>query len=398
MRLLSDYWFAQAPRFRAFALSRFRAFALSRFRAFALSRLAVSACMLLPAGGCQRAESSGDLLNPAALDSSNATESGGEPLASTDAAANDSRHRDLLFEHDFGLIRPHQRVTHAFSVTNNSEVPWTLRHVERTCVCTVAKCPRRIEPRSTAEVEVEYRAAGATADDRRAVELYFEEDGAPVVRFEVEVSVRPPIAASRDEIIFRGARKNYRARQTFEVENWSGLDWSSLTLGADVAWARASAELDRVEESAHGPLQVWQVNVDVDARDMKPGRHNGALRIHADGDAEARLPMWLELAGPVSVVPEQMFFGNIGPGGHGTCTVLVKCAACTAEELAERLVVRHDLGDRLRLEFSPRSSKLLEIKGTLDLPKDSQRLRGSVVLEAGDQDATRIELPVLAER
>jgi hypothetical protein len=240
---------------------------------------------------------------------------------------------NLLFDHDFGLVRPNGRVTHKFEVTNRTDFPRTLRHVERTCVCTVAKCPRRIEPGSTAEVELEYRAAGASADDERAVELYFNETGAPVLRFTVRASIRPPVAASRKELIFRGTGQSYLADEVFEIENFSAADWSSVTVGTGVSWATAVTEFNRVEKSGVQPHQVWQVQVRVDARGMKPGRYNTALEIQCDAVADARLPMWLDLAAPVAVIPERLFFGNVSPEGKATCTVLLHCNTLQTKDL-----------------------------------------------------------------
>lgn len=244
---------------------------------------------------------------------------------------------------------------------------------------------------------MEYRAAGSAADDRRAVELYFHEPDAPVIRFEVRVAVRPAIAPSRKELIFRGSGKSFQADESFEVENFSGADWASLSVTADAPWASASAELCRVEESAFGPHQVWQVHVHVDAGGVSAGRHSAALDLRSEA-AEARLPMWLDLARPVTAVPERLFFGNIDADGKGTCIVRLNCAACTAGELARRLVVRHDLGERLKFQLAVRSTNILELAGTLQLPEDSLAVKGSVVLEIGDADKTRIELPVVGER
>jgi hypothetical protein len=307
------------------------------------------------------------------------------------------RARALTFEHDFGLVRPHERVRHVFAIHNDSESSWSLRHVERTYACTVAKCPGVIPPGETAEVEVEYRAGGSTADDRRAVELYFHESYAPVARLEVKVAIRPAIAPSRKELIFRGSGKSFQAHESFEVENFSGADWASLGVTADAPWASASAELCRVEESAFGPHQVWEIHVRVDAGGVKAGRYNTALELRGE-TAEARLPMWLDLARPVTAVPERLFFGNIDVDGKGTCVVRLNCAACTAKELLRRLVVRHDLGERLSLDLAVRSTKVLELAGSLRLPENSSAINGFVVLEIGDADATRIELPVIGER
>ncbi|HQU46461.1 MAG TPA: DUF1573 domain-containing protein [Pirellulales bacterium] len=358
----------------------------------------MSACLLLAVTACQRSDSdTGAFLPSQAAETSGAPAPAARDGRTPATAAANGEQRDLLFEHDFGLIRPRQHVTHVFAVTNSSQSTWTLRHIERNCVCTVAKCPLRICPGDTAEVDVEYRAGGAIADDRRAVELYFRETAAPLIRFEVRAAIRPAIAPSCKEVIFRGG-KNCRARQTFEIENFSGADWSTVAVAADAPWAAADAELDRVEQSALGPRQVWQVRVDLDARGMKPGRYNAVLHIDCGGGTGERLPIWLDLAAPVAVIPQRMFFGNIGPDGRGTCSVRVICAACTADELAKRLVLHHDLGERLKLELGPRSSKVLELTGTLQLPDDSSAVEGSLILQIADEDATRIELPVLARR
>lgn len=147
---------------------------------------------------------------------------------------------------------------------------------------------------------MEYNAGSATTDDRRTVVINFRERAAPILRFDVQTSVRPAIAPSRKEVAFSGMGKSYRSRKTIHVENFSGSPWPSLGAVTDVAWATASAELDGLGKLRSQALQTWSVHIDVSADGIKPGRYNGVLQLRYGSAAEdeASLPLTLDLAGP----------------------------------------------------------------------------------------------------
>jgi len=135
----------------------------------------------------------------------------GVAAVTVDDAKNAPAMRRLALEHDFGVLRPGARVIHTFAITNDSDSIWTVKNISRHCNCTVAKMSTtRIDPRETVEAILTYHAPSKHTDDRRTVEIYLNEERAPVIGITVSAAIRPPVSLSEQGVRFTGRQRSYR--------------------------------------------------------------------------------------------------------------------------------------------------------------------------------------------
>jgi hypothetical protein len=305
----------------------------------------------------------------------------------------------ILLTHDFGQLRPDERVTYVFQISNNSRVTWTLKKITRHCNCAVANLSAdEILPGATAEATLAYRAPPKRNDDHRVVEISFKEARAPLVRLEVTAAIRPPLLLSADAVRLHCANTRSPTRETIEVENYSDADWDAISVTADQSWLSAAAELVRSDDGPRRARQLWRVTLAAEPSALKPGRYSADLRLicrAADqpdgGGASAKLPVGLHVTGPIEFVPEQMFFGNLDERGEADCAVWIRCFAYEPKFVASNLVIEHDMGGWLRCELLRGENERLELRAKVTIPKAVETARGLIKLSLKGEI---LELPV----
>ena len=315
------------------------------------------------------------------------------------AAQSAAQPRAVTLEHDFGLLRPNSIAKHHFTIENASGSNWTVKRVGRTCACTVANVSSGVIKAGTSEqIEVAYRSGQGAADDRRSISVHFVEPEAPRVELVVKAAVRPPLVASTRQLQFSGVGMRFRDEQSFEIENYSGKELTSLGASVNAPWLSVREELRRSEAKFGLRCQVWRVQVRVDASGMSPGHYQGTVTVGGQGDDATLVPVSLHVRGPVDIVPERMFFGAFDGSGAAQCTVLLRANGENAKLDPADVKLNHDLGDWLALKMLNRSDALLELRGTLSLPRAVQSAKGVLTVEFNDKDHTVMTIPVFATR
>jgi len=90
---------------------------------------------------------------------------------------------------DFGKIKEREKVTHTFKLKNIGNADLIISHAETFCGCTRIKAPfTPIPPNETAEIEVEFDAAGKKGMQHESIELLLNtKDGKKVISITAEV-------------------------------------------------------------------------------------------------------------------------------------------------------------------------------------------------------------------
>lgn len=91
------------------------------------------------------------------------------------------------------MVRPAAPQGHTYRIANPTAGPWTFDRFRTTCGCTVADISAEVvPPGGVAEVRFAYTPPAEPADDRRAIDVVFQEPAAPAVRLVVAARVRHP--------------------------------------------------------------------------------------------------------------------------------------------------------------------------------------------------------------
>lgn len=82
-------------------------------------------------------------------------------------------------QHDFGVIKDKDQVTHIYRFTNTGNQPLTIRDVKASCGCTIPKWPKKpIPPGEQGEIKVLFNAAGKRGPQHKVVTVTANTDPA----------------------------------------------------------------------------------------------------------------------------------------------------------------------------------------------------------------------------
>ncbi|HEY7157893.1 MAG TPA: DUF1573 domain-containing protein [Gemmataceae bacterium] len=92
---------------------------------------------------------------------------------------------------DFPPSLPGQELTHRFEIANDTENPWTLKHIAPGCTCTVGTLSSKtVPPGETASLKVVYRTPLRDGKTSEHIMIEFAEPAGPVVQLTIEGEVR----------------------------------------------------------------------------------------------------------------------------------------------------------------------------------------------------------------
>ncbi len=310
----------------------------------------------------------------------------------------------LAIEHDFGVVRPSVKMSHEFSIKNESEFPWTLKKIHVHCLCTVPGASATvIQPGQTEQYEVAYKAPSKCSDDRRWVMVEFKEHAAPMVRLVVSANVRRPMTAFPPELDLGQMSEAREAQAHVEVQNHSDHDWSSVAVVAseDAPWLSGTAALVRRETGQPvetAPRQVWRVVVRGHTAGLRPGQHHGSLDLTAGAQRgeQATVSVRLGITAPVQVIPAQFFFGRIPLGKPATRKVVVVFARNAVPESPQEISFRCEPSDLVQLAWSRSHGRFWELVATLTPRDGSDAAEGMVEIEFPGERLPKLEIPVHA--
>jgi hypothetical protein len=354
-----------------------------------VSRLAVNLVLVLLLVGCN-----GSAAKDVPLLSGQDEVSATSPIPSTSVNLR-------VLEHDFGLLKPEQKVGHTFKVTNESSQRWTFVKFHTSCACTVTHTPARfVEPGQTVAVEVTYRPPAQNKTDRQRVGVQFAEPEAPFYQLEVRATVRQAISLFPAELVFQRVGRGQRVEQSFEIHNFSGKDVEVKAIQGTAPWLTA-VFLPIEPQGEPRPRQAWRVLVYPKTDGLPSGRHQAFLEIQSSCPESLvkRLPVDLILTAPVEVIPSQMFLGNVTTGSPRKYRLLLRFTpdAIPAEE--SDLEITHDLGDQFQVTCNRKPAGNWEVIATLTAPAKAADtfVEGKVTIRFKKGNLPSLEIPVLAK-
>ncbi|MEX2121948.1 MAG: DUF1573 domain-containing protein [Pirellulales bacterium] len=309
----------------------------------------------------------------------------------------------LRLSHDLGVVAPYTTHTCRFSIPNRTNSLWTFKQVDVTCTCTVPRISgTAIEPGGHGYVDVRYRAPSKEFDDQRLLHVHFAERGAPAISLQVRAKVRELISFSSPAILFGAIGSNANAQAHFDILNYSVTPWSSVRVLPTAEWLTCDIRPElSLNPSAGpgGPRQAWRVIVNVRTKDLDIGPHQGHIDVAvqtSNGPLVRRQKAILEVYPPVTVVPSQLFFGQIAARESVARKLLLRFIARELPDTVRHIHIRHDVGDELTVTTERISNTMHQVVAEL-APETgrSRSLRGAVYISFGN-GFPELKVPVTA--
>lgn len=318
-------------------------------------------------------------------------------LSLTDSRSG-SQPKTIVLEHDFGVVRPGERLRRLFTVENPSGRPWKLQKVTRTCTCSVARATgETIDAGASQEFEFLYRAPSQRSDDSESVFLAFDPDDAPKIELRVKARVRDPLTATPAAVDLGQLAIGKSTRRTLRIENFGEQDWTNLQALSASEWA--TVERVVLERSASTPpRQVWLVECLFRNSGLEPTLHQGQLRLVAAGAEIARdVPLSVVSVGPVSAVPSTLMFGTVRRNAAAQASVLLSFTGIQPPESPDDIGVSCNLPCDLRLQWKEITQDRWRLTAHMAPEEHSGDLiSGKVTLSFPALGIGDLELPVYA--
>ncbi|HEX7375759.1 MAG TPA: DUF1573 domain-containing protein [Pirellulales bacterium] len=329
--------------------------------------------------------------------------------ASGSAVASPERNvrRIITHRHDFGLLRPGERVAHRFLVRNERTFKYTIRDISRTCNCLVARVSSEsISPQHEESADVEYTAPMASANDSRALTISFAEADAPVIVLEVRATVRDEMSCFPPEVTLNGGPSS-SITGTFEIHNFSDFEWSSVAAVPSADWVnvrctKTYTASTPLQDAPPSPREVWRAMVTADLKRAGFGYHTVPVALHAcnaaiDRESTASLRVQTHVSSPVAAIPGQFFFGEVEVGKRSHRSIVLRF---NLEELSPRnadaILVKHNLGDTFSITRMHRRGRYWDITATLKAHDDTSQVSGEATIAFPGTSLPALVLPISA--
>jgi hypothetical protein len=304
--------------------------------------------------------------------------------------------------HDFGVVRPRQTSQCRFTLHNDSAKPWTLARMHNSCSCLATRpAADTFAPGQDLLVDVDYTSPEANQDDRRRIGVEFAEETAPLVWLEVLSCVRQPITVFPAELVLVPTDRSRPIRAILEIRNCTDQDIRLLAVLASAAWLTTGSPTSRPVGAEHDRArQVWELPVEARVAGLATGEHHAQVEIQSDCPLELRktIGVQLGLRPLVSASPGYLAFGDVASGSPVSRKLLVRSLPDANADTFGDLVLRHDLGDALHLEWTRVSPDTWQITATLAIPskQTGEEMRGQITVAFANNDLVPLQVPVSA--
>jgi hypothetical protein len=312
--------------------------------------------------------------------------------------------REIVLRHDFGILRTMERVNQQFAIHNDSSLPWTIDHVQSTCGCSLPSASAQtILPGVTEKLSMVY-STGPHAGDRNSVSrLVFREEDAPAVLIEITSRVRDRLTLLPKRFMFADVDAASTCDRTLEIQNFGDADWGSLALSSDANWLEVADPVRSTTSRCEQAREVWVANVRVRMAGCRQGRHYGNLIVRAKeagavNSQQGVVPVEVFLMSAVQPIPEQLFFGLVQGGVSTKRTIIIRFTSTSAPNSPESLIVTHDLGSELQIEWLRASGRFWELGATLTpmAGKGDRLLKAAVDIRSEKSGCPEVRIPVYA--
>jgi hypothetical protein len=288
---------------------------------------------------------------------------------------------DVVYEHDFGLIRPGDEVSHRFEIVNSTDVPWKVQEIQTNCSCTVPTISSDVfQPGERGWVDVVYQAAKSESDDKRSVYAVFAEPG-PKIPLTVKAKIRGPISIPQKEIVLETPYQQKGKEYFLEVKNYDEHAWDSLQLATKADWfAVESHKLSAIPPEA-GLREIWRVVVTPKAEHLEPNWYQEMLEITANERIKA-MPVRLRVLSKVEISPEMLFFGILEPDSEMKKVLLLRFR----EDIIPEVEVSCDLGDAVSWKWVKQEFPIWMLEVGLTTGSSAGIMEGVLTLKFSDAD------------
>ncbi len=311
----------------------------------------------------------------------------------------ESRRGVRAIEHQFGILKPKERVEHRFAIHNDTETAWTISRIINTCSCTaLAVSEPVVAPGSEQVVTVSYQAGAVTQDDTRRVVMLFEEPVAPRIALVVKAKIREPITCLPRELDFTDIGKGRVSEGNFELQNFSDDDWSGVALESAADWLTIAATPLDYEANDEPPRQVWRVRVSADGSAMPTGSHKTKIVVTTEGSEGLvkEVPVRGNVISPVVAIPEQFFFGTVGVGEEVERIVTLRFTPDAIPANPETVTLDHNLGEVFELEWEKTTGSIWRLRAVLGMKLPETLAAPKVSISFSDKSLPSLVLPVYA--
>jgi Protein of unknown function (DUF1573) len=311
--------------------------------------------------------------------------------------------RPYVLEENLGVLRPGEVRSHVFTVRNESAFRWTFARAERTCSCMATQISMRvIEPGAEEKVEVVYRAPSTSREDFKTIRLHFEEKAAPVFELNLRAQIREAMLLSPVLVDFHRNMNYSRTNSTIHVHNFADSDWRSIAITNQVDWL--SVQIVPIPPPGDNgdsrlPRQSWRVLLNANPDSLPIGRHKFELRVESQGGPNshsALLPVQIEIEPLVSIVPSEVFFDATAGGAPDSKTLLLRFSNGVIPSRLSDVVLRHDLGDQLRLSWQESDGAYWKLGADFVPSGAGEYVEGSLTIEFRDSEMRTRTVPIRA--
>jgi hypothetical protein len=258
----------------------------------------------------------------------------------------------------FGTTAPGKEMKHRLEITNSTAEPWTLRHFNPTCSCTVGKLPSNtVKPGETASLEVTYRAPLREGRASARVMIEFAEPTSPVIQLEIHGEVRSLLSADPPSLELDYPSPGKPSSRTIALRNHSDRD-------VEITRVEAPEWLQTEVRPAAGPGKAWELIVH--ARPPKPhsAAETATLVVHTNSEGVGPALIDVRLKAPLTASPDQLAFGTVEVGKSVEKRIQLEVAPSLGELTEKDLVFTppnwgDDLKARVEKQSSPRQFVLL---------------------------------------
>ena len=259
-----------------------------------------------------------------------------------------SNSKDHVIHADLGYLQPLSECIHRFTIRNDSTIPWTFRGVHVTCSCTsTRKSGAVIDPMSSGWVEVLYRAPQIEVDDKRHVEVVFQEQLVLPVRLTIDAKIREPIYAVPNRLDFRST--NYsRSFVPITLVRFSDVRWEKVTIVPKDSWLQATITKQDPTLDHFGEMRdAWRIDTIPHLSNLDYGRHESSLQITIEtsaGELNRIIPVIVDHPSPLLASPSLLFFGKFKRKQTLERDLQLSCPSCDPLDCAA-IKIEHNIPD-----------------------------------------------------
>lgn len=312
----------------------------------------------------------------------------------------------IQLSHDFGVVFAGETVSHQTPITNPTKHDWTVKRIGSSCACSTSKMSPIVRAGQTELLTLEYRSGGKSADDIQAVYVNFVEAEAPSISLQVKASVRRELSVSLDAIQLRTNKGTAFSASSFEVFNFGPSAWPSIEVTSDQTWLVTQVneyQFPRLDSVAVRPQQSWQVDLTVMSNEFDqdavfPLRAGVIVKVPSDIDLNETVVVDVFVDDLVKIRPLRLNFPNVILTKPNKRSISLFLDEGHIPRSRDDVVLHHDMGEMLRLEWGPSTGRVWLIHATLLVPAGEQHdvLNGEITVDFKDKTLPALKVPVVA--